>query len=73
MTLRPDEGNVNFLDIKPVTLEDARRAVQSALDSQTRALECIERAVAHVRAAYPGDQRLIDGLEAARHHLQRNL
>ena len=72
-TLRQDETDVNFLDIKPEDSERTARAVQSELEASRRAWEKLLRTIDYVKKTYPGDARLIDDLDVVRHHLEKRL
>lgn len=68
--MRQDETDVNFLDIKPESLEAASARLRDELNANRRALERTLWAVEYVRKTYPKDTKLIDALETARHYLQ---
>ena len=73
MTLRQDETDVNFLDIKPADLEHAAEVLRGELSANRRAWEKTHWALEYVKKTYPDDQKLIEALDTIRHHLERRM
>ena len=73
MTLRQDETDVNFLDIKPADLEHAAEVLRGELSANRRAWEKTHWAIESVKKNYPQDVRLIEALDTIRHHLERRM
>ena len=69
--MRQDETDVNFLEIKPESLEAASARLRDELNANRRALERTLWAVEYVRKTYPKDTKLIDALETAREYMRR--
>ena len=61
-TLRQDETDVNFLDIKP---EDSQRSAM--------AVQKLVRTIEYVKKTYPADAKLLEDLDVVRHHLEKRL
>lgn len=72
-TLRQDETDVNFLDIKPADTVAAEKAMKSELEANRRAWEKLVRTLDYVKKTYPQDLGLIESLEVVRHHLEKRI
>lgn len=72
-TLRQDETDVNFLDIKPEDSQRSAMAVQSELEANRRAWEKLVRTIDYVKKTYPADAKLLEDLDVVRHHLEKRL
>ncbi|MBO5658736.1 MAG: hypothetical protein J6S08_04800 [Duodenibacillus sp.] len=73
MSIRQDETDVNFLDIKPADLEAAAKTLRHELEANRRSWERTVWALDYVRKTYPQDTKLIDALDTIRHHLERRM
>ncbi len=73
MTMRQDETDVNFLDIKPADLEHAAEVLRGELEANRRAWEKTHWAIGYVQANYPQDAKLLEALDTIRHHLERRM
>ncbi len=73
MTMRQDETDVNFLDIKPADLEAAAKTLRGELEANRRAWERVLWALDYVKKTYSDDVKLIDALDTVRHHLERRM
>ncbi len=71
MSIRQDETDVNFLDIKPADLEHASQALKNELEANRRAWEKTLWTLEYVKKNHADDSRLIEALETIRHHLER--
>ena len=73
MTMRQDETDVNFLDIKPADLQKAAQELQGEISAVRRAWEKTHWTIEYVKKTYPQDAKLLDALETIRHHLERRM
>lgn len=73
MTLRQDETDVNFLDIKPADWDKAFSAMQDEFEANRRAWEKAVWLIAYAKQNYPEDIKLVDGLETIRHCLESRM
>lgn len=73
MTMRQDETDVNFLDIKPADLEHAAKTLRGELEANRRAWERAVWAREYVSKNYAEDQKLLDCIDTIRHHLERRM
>ena len=73
MTLRQDETDVNFLDIKPADLEHAAEVLRGELSANRRAWEKTHWASEYVKENYPQDVRVLADLDTIRHHVDRRV
>lgn len=73
MTIRQDETNVHFIDIAPDSLQAAASAGHDELEANIRAWEKTVCTIKYVEATYPDDKKLIESLQAIRHHIERRI
>ena len=73
MTMRQDETDVNFLDIKPADLEHAAQVLRGELEANRRAWEKTCWWLEYVKKNHAEDTVLIEALETIRHHLERRM
>lgn len=73
MTMRQDETDVNFLDIKPADLEHAVQVLRGELEANRRAWEKTCWSLEYVKKNHAEDTVLIEALETIRHHLERRM
>ncbi len=73
MTLRQDETDVNFLDIKPADMEQAAQMLREEALATRRAWEKTHWTIEYAKKTYPDDARLLEALETIRHYLERRM
>ncbi len=73
MTIRQDETDVNFLDIKPADLEHAAHVLRGELEANRRAWEKTMWLIEYAKKNYGSDTALAEALETIRHHLERRM
>ena len=73
MTMRQDETDVNFVDIKPADMQRAAEAMREEISAVRRAWDKTHWTLEYARKTYPQDARLIEALDTIRHYLESRM